>query len=48
MTIRLRRLIWIIALLSAACGLLALAYALWPLEIERALVTVAPALFAPP
>lgn len=48
MTIRLRRLIWIAAILLAACGLLALTYSLWPLETQQVMVTVAPVLFAPP
>jgi hypothetical protein len=30
------------------CGLLILAYILWPLEISRANATLAPTLFVPP
>ncbi len=48
MTIRLRRTIWIIAILLAACGLLALTYSLWPLEMQQITETVMPVLFAPP
>ncbi len=48
MSIRNRRFLLAAGLLLAACGLLAIGYALWPLEPTQVIATLQPTLFAPP
>jgi len=47
-TQRLRLVLMMIGLSVVFCSLIALAYALWPMETLRAQVTLAPTVFAPP
>ncbi len=48
MRLRLRLTLALIGLLIVACSLLALYYALAPVEVTRLQATVAPTLFGPP
>jgi len=43
-----RRFLLAAGLLLAACGLLAIGYALWPLEPTRVMATLQPTLFTSP
>ena len=45
---RLRLLVAVLGLLLLAFSLLALAYAIWPVEVQRLQATLAPTLFAAP
>jgi hypothetical protein len=48
MSTQTRRLLLITSLVLVACGLLSLAYALWPLNPNQVIATLSPTLFAPP
>jgi uncharacterized membrane protein len=43
-----RRLLLIASLLLVVCGLLAIGFALWPLQNAQVIATLPPTVFAPP